>query len=89
DRAWSFLTSRWSALEPKITISGGDTRLVNALGAFCDAPARDAVKAFFAAHPLPGASRTLEQAIERIDGCGALRERQTPVVADWLARGPG
>jgi len=89
DRAWSFLTSRWSALEPKITISGGDTRLVNALGAFCDAPARDTVKAFFAAHPLPGASRTLEQAIERIDGCGALRERQTPVVADWLARGSG
>jgi aminopeptidase N len=89
DRAWSFLTSRWSALEPKITIAGGETRLVNAIGAFCDARSRDAVKAFFAAHPVPGAARTLGQTIERIDGCTLLRERQTPIVADWLPRASG
>ena len=89
DRAWSFLTSHWSALEPKITISGGDPRLVNAVGAFCDARSRDAVRAFFAAHPPPGASRTLEQAIERIDSCIALRERQMPIVGEWLVRASG
>jgi aminopeptidase N len=85
ERAWSFVTSHWAALQPKLAISGGDTRLVNAVGAFCDARSRDAVRTFFSAHPLPGASRTIEQALERIDRCIALRERQMPIVSDWVA----
>src|SRR5262249_36347301 len=48
-RAWAFVKARWKDLEPKITISLGDVNLVTALGAFCDAGARDDIKAFFAA----------------------------------------
>ncbi len=50
---------------PKITISLGDVRLVESLGAFCDARSRDDIKDFFAAHKLPAASRALDQTIER------------------------
>ncbi len=84
-RAWAFIKGNWAALEPKITISGGDVNLVASLSAFCDASARDDVKAFFAAHKLPAAARTLDQTVEKIDNCIALREQQSPALAQWLA----
>ncbi len=84
-RAWAFLKQHWAELEPKLTIFGGDTTVTGALSSFCDAAARDDIKAFFAQHPLPAAARTLNQTIERINNCVALRSAQTPVVTSWLA----
>jgi puromycin-sensitive aminopeptidase len=84
-RAWVFVTEHWTALEPKITIAGGDTNLIRSLGAFCDARSREEMASFFAAHPLPGATRTLTQTIEQINTCIALREKQAPNVSAWLA----
>ena len=84
-RTWAFIKSNWTALAPKVTIFGGDTRLVAGLGSFCDAKARDDIKTFFAAHPLPGAARTLDQTIERIDNCLTIRTAQAENVAGWLA----
>jgi len=86
DRAWAFTTSHWSELQSKAFVFGGDVKLAEAVGTFCDARSRDAVKTFFAAHPLPAAQRTIAQALERIDNCIALRERQAPAVAEWVAR---
>ena len=74
------------ALEPKVTIFGGDTNLIRAMSSFCDARSRDQIKTFFAAHPLPAAARTLEQTLEQIDNCITLRETQAPAVAVWLQR---
>jgi len=85
DRAWSFVRENWTALEPKIAIAGGDTRLVASLGEFCDARSRDSIAAFFAEHKLPGAVRTLDQTIERINNCLELQTKQTPAVTGWLA----
>jgi aminopeptidase N len=84
-RAWAFIKEHWTALEPKVTIFGSDTNLTHALGAFCDAGSRDDVQAFFAAHPLPAAARTLAQTIEQINNCIELKEKQTPAVTSWLA----
>jgi hypothetical protein len=84
-RVWAFVKAHWAALAPKVTIFGGDTNVTSALGSFCDAGTRDDVKAFFAAHPLPAAARTLNQTIERINNCIDLRGKQTPVLTDWLA----
>jgi aminopeptidase N len=86
--AWTFITANWAALEPKIAIFGGDTNLTRSLGAFCDAGARERITTFFAAHPLPGAARTLTQTIEQINNCIALKEKQTPSVAAWLGQRP-
>ena len=87
-QAWTFLTEHWSALEPKLTVFGGDTTIVRSMGVFCDASSRDAVKTFFAAHPLPAAARTLDQTLEQINNCIALRDKQTSAVNAWLARRP-
>jgi aminopeptidase N len=84
DRAWRLVTDHWPALEPKIMISGGDTTLVASLGNFCDARTRDQIASFFAAHKLPGAVRTLDQTMERINNCIELKEKQTPAVSAWL-----
>jgi aminopeptidase N len=84
-RALAFVIDRWTALEPKVTVFGGDTTLIHSLSGFCDADARDRIKAFFAAHPLPAATRTLEQTLEQITTCIALKEKQGPAVAAWLS----
>jgi aminopeptidase N/puromycin-sensitive aminopeptidase len=85
-RAWAFVKQHWTALEPKITIFGGDTNLVSALGSFCDAAARDDIGRFFAAHKLPGAARTLKQTTERINNCIELRRAQAAPLKEWLSQ---
>ena len=84
DLAWSFIKESWSEIEPKLRIAFGEGRVVSAVGAFCDAGTRDDIKSFFAAHPLPTAARQLGETLERIDNCIALKQRQTPLVTEWL-----
>jgi aminopeptidase N len=85
DRAFAFLVENWPALEPKLTIFGGDTILVRSMAAFCDPQSRDSVKQFFTEHKLPAAVRALDQTFETINNCIALREKQAPNVEAWLA----
>ena len=83
-RTWTFVTSHWAALQPKLTIFGADANLTRSLGGFCDATSRDEIVSFFAAHPLPAAARTLNQTVERINNCIAIREKETLAVTAWL-----
>jgi aminopeptidase N len=84
-RAWTFVKQHWSELAPKFSISAGDTRVVSSLESFCDPASRDDIKRFFAAHKLPAASRTLDQTLERINTCIAIKEKQSPALQTWLA----
>ena len=84
-RAWSFVKTYWSALEPKMRIFNAGATLARSLDAFCDAAARDDIRAFFDTHRLPGVTGALNQTIERINNCIDLRENQTRLVSDWLA----
>jgi aminopeptidase N len=84
--AWTFVKQRWSELAPKITISGGDVNFVSALSAFCDSGTRDDVKAFFTEHTLATSNRALNQTIERINNCLALREAQAPVLERYFSQ---
>ena len=85
-RAWAFVKQHWPQLAPKITISLGDVRFVESLGAFCDARSRDDIKDFLKTHKLPAASRTLDQTIERINNCITMGQKETPNVTAWLAQ---
>jgi aminopeptidase N len=85
--AWAFVKQHWAELLPKVSISGADAGLVASLSSFCDAGARDDIQSFFRAHRRPSAGRALDETIELINNCITLRESQTPVVAEWLARG--
>jgi aminopeptidase N len=84
-RALTFVATNWEALAPKVTIFGGDTYLISSMSAFCDAGSRDRIVSFFAEHKLPAAARTLEQTVEQIGNCIAMREKQTPIIEAWLA----
>ncbi len=84
DRTWAFVKAHWKELEPKISVFGGEARLIGSLSGFCDASARNEIAAFFKDHPRPAAARTLTQTLERIDNCIALRAAQTPKVAEFL-----
>jgi hypothetical protein len=80
------MKTHWSELQPMLSISFADAGIVSSLASFCDAGTRDDIRAFFAANPRPAATRALGQTIERIDSCIAIREKQAPALADWLAR---
>ena len=83
-KAWAFIKEHWTDLQPKIFIAEGDRIIVNGASAFCDTASRDDVKSFFATHKLPTAARTLDQTIERINNCIALKDKQTPALTEWL-----
>ena len=84
DRAWAFVKAHWSELLPKVNVSGSDINLVSSLSSFCSTDARDDIRSFFASHPLPTASRALQQTFERIDNCVATRRAQQPALDRWL-----
>jgi aminopeptidase N len=87
-RAWSFIKSNWSTLEPRLRISNARFTLVDALASFCDAAARDDIRAFFETNRVQGIAGVLSRSIEQADNCIDLREKHTKPVADWLASRP-
>jgi hypothetical protein len=79
---------RWDELQKKTSESGGNSLIVNALSSFCDAGAAGEVRSFFAAHKVPDAERTLQQALERIESCAGFVAIQRPKLDEWLSRRP-
>ena len=84
-RAWAFVTARWAALTEKLGTFQGIPAIVAATESFCSAAAAADVKAFFAAHPVPAAERSLQQSIEQIESCASLASRQGGALTRWLA----
>jgi aminopeptidase N len=84
-QAWRFVKAHWAELESKIVVAFGDLTIVTALGSFCDASTRDDIRQFFAGRSLPATTRTLDQTLERITNCIALKTAQTSALTDWLA----
>jgi len=84
DAAWAFVQMQWPSLTQKLGTFQGIPTIVGALGGFCSSARASEVRQFFEQHPVPSAARTLRQAIERIENCTALRERQSPALASWL-----
>ena len=85
DATWSVVKAEWPALIAKIGTFQGIPSIVGSLGAFCSADRAAEIKAFFAAHPVPEAARALQQALERIATCSAVKARQSPAFSKWLA----
>ena len=84
--AWELLQARWDDVQKKTGEFVGNTVIVGALSAFCDTRTLDEVKQFFSTHKVPDAERTLQQSMERIASCAALRRSQAGKLADWLDR---
>jgi puromycin-sensitive aminopeptidase len=85
EKTWCFIQERWKRLSPRIS-PGLAARLVSALPALQTRRHRQQVASFFQAHPLPTATRALEQALERFDLDASLRKRATPALRRWLSQ---
>ena len=82
--AWQLVRERWNEIQKKTGESVGNTMVVGALAAFCDAATAADIKAFFTANKVPDAERTLQQSLERIDTCARGAASQAPKLAEWL-----
>ena len=85
ETAWAFVKANWDTLTKSLGIFQGIPRIAGSVGAFCSRDAEMDAEQFFKDHPVPAAERTLRQAIERIDACIAIKERQSAPAAAWLA----
>ncbi len=84
DATWNFIKTHWDQVQADLTTDLG-ADLVSHTGGFCTAEARDDVKDFFAAHPVPASDVALRHALEHIDGCIELRRLQETNLKTWLA----
>jgi hypothetical protein len=58
--------------------------IVGGVGTFCSTERATEIRSFFEAHPVAEAARSLTQALERIETCAAVRERQEAPLRRWL-----
>ena len=86
-QAWKFIRENWDKVQAQLTTAMGGN-LVSSTGSFCTTEAREQVKSFFAEHKVPSSSKSLQSAIERIDGCIELRSLQEPKLQQWIATLP-
>jgi hypothetical protein len=84
DTAWAFTKAQWPALLQKLGTFQGIPTIISSLGSMCSTAKAADVRQFFAKNPVPSAERTLQQAIERIEVCAALAERQSRPMSAWL-----
>jgi aminopeptidase N len=82
--AWQMVKARWDEVQKKTGEFVGNTLIVSALGAFCDARMLEDIRQFFATHKVPDAERTLQQTLERIAACIRLSAAQAPRLEAWL-----
>ena len=84
--AWEFTKAEWPTLVRRLGTFQGIPTIVSSLGSMCSTEKAADVRQFFAKNPVPSAARTLQQAIERIEVCAALAERQSKPMAEWLQK---
>ena len=85
--AWNWVQLNWPRVKAQLTVASGGN-IVAATGSFCTAAQATQVEKFFLAHHVEAADRTLEKSLDSIDACVAIRARQEPALATWLARQP-
>jgi aminopeptidase N len=83
--AWSFVEGRWDALTAKLETFQGIPRMIRSMSTFCSAERAADMKRFFMQHPVPSSERTIQQQIERVESCAALKSRQGQKLGAWIA----
>jgi aminopeptidase N len=87
-QAWEFIKNNWPKVEAQLTTSMGQI-LVETSSGFCSAAKRDEVQSFYESHKVAASGMSLKHAVERINGCIALRSAQEPKLQSWLASNAG
>ena len=84
DTAWEFTKAQWPVLVEKLGTFQGIPTIISSLGSMCSREKAEDVRRFFASNPVSSSERTLAQALERIEVCAALAERQSAPLSAWL-----
>ena len=84
EMTWEFVKAQWPTLVQKLGTFQGIPAIVSSLGSMCSTEKAADVRQFFAKNRVPSAERTLQQAIELIETCAALAQRQSAPMAAWL-----
>ena len=84
--AWEFTRANWPAIVKQLGEFQGIPTIVESLGAFCSASRAKEIREFFDRNPIPSSERAVRQAVERIENCVALADRQGKPLAAWIAR---
>jgi hypothetical protein len=78
--------TEWARITERLGTFAGIPYIVYGVGNLCSTEDAADVKRFFAAHPVPAAERGIQQAVEKIESCAAVRARQSAPFGQWLAR---
>ncbi|MES2088233.1 MAG: M1 family metallopeptidase [Patescibacteria group bacterium] len=85
DLAWAFLKKNWPTFLERFGDGGHQlSRLIKTCVVFSTREAYTDIKTFFKTHPAPGASRAVEQALEKIDGNIRWLERDGKKIEEFL-----
>ncbi|MDO8590645.1 MAG: M1 family metallopeptidase, partial [bacterium] len=85
DLAWQFVKKHWPIFLERYGSGGYSlSRLVNTGSVFKTRKVYNDFKKFFRTHPVPGASRAVEQVLEKIDGNIRWLARDGKEIEEWL-----
>ena len=83
--AWEYMKDNWAEFDRRHGGGGfAVMRLVSIPGAFTTAEAKEDVERFFTDHPVPSATRTVQQSLERIDLNRLWLDANLESVRQWL-----
>lgn len=82
---WEHLKTNWERIERSFGIFQGIPRVVEGLQHLCDTASRNDVNRFFDTHRVAGTTRTLQQSLETIERCVAMKAAQAKNLAGFLA----
>ena len=83
--AWKFIKKEWPVLLERYGGGKSLSTLVSSLGIFVHESDAADIEKFFRENPAPGASRTVEQVLERIRTKVAWLSRDKKKLAKWIS----
>ncbi len=84
---WNFLQTHWKTLVSRYG-EGGLTlgRAVKAIGGSAEPKHLNSIKKFFKTHPAPGAKRSIDQLLERLEGNVTWLKRDKKIIEKFLGK---
>jgi len=86
DAAWAVIKAQWPTLLNRLDTFQSIPAIISATGNFCSLEAAADVRQFFTQNPVSSSARTLQQALERIEACAAMRTRQADSLERYLSK---
>ena len=86
DATWAVIKAQWPTLVNRLDTFQSIPAIISATGNFCSREAAADVRQFFTQNPVSSSARTLQQGVERIEACAAMRTRQAEPLGRYLSK---